>query len=173
MLIVVTGEVGIGKSTVCRKVINLYRGQGYDCGGVISYKDGVGDIIAEDIFLGTTVTLASRRRIYNGPQVGAYFFNPDGIAFGMEALNRAVDLPLIVVDEIGPLELAGDGFSNSTAIISQRQNGNCIVVIRNNLLHSFLPRLGGKPLVFETTTDNRDAIPSQIGQIVCANTYRP
>ena len=166
MLVVLTGKVGVGKSTICRKVIGLCRNRGYSSGGVLTYKDGDGDILARDVHRGTEMTLASRNREHGGPRAGAYSFNPEGLAFGMDALNRGADLPLLVVDEIGPLELAGSGFANAVPLVRHRKTGHCIVVIRSNLLDSFLPQLGGAPLVFETTTSSRDDIPFRIAQIL-------
>lgn len=162
MIIVVTGQVGAGKSTVCRKVIDLYRQQGYECGGIISYKDTDNNIIAEDIRTGIKMILASRNTGYEGLRTGAYYFNPEGLEFGKHLIEKEAGSYLLVVDEIGPLELARAGFSNAITLMNGKKVGNSIVVIRRGLLGDFLPKFKNIPLVFETTLNNRNVIPAQI-----------
>ncbi len=110
--------------------------------------------------------LAGPDGTYEGPRVGRYSFNPEGLAFGIDALNRGRGLPVLVLDEIGPLELAGKGFTDAVHLVREEKAGNQIVVIRKELLSSFMPLFDKKPLVFETTISNRDQLPGQIGQIV-------
>jgi nucleoside-triphosphatase THEP1 len=165
-MFIITGEVGIGKSTVGRKVIGLLRDQEYKCGGVITHKDGNGKIIAEDVLTQTKMTLASHNGDYQGPKVGAYHFNPAGLAFGVDALNKGAGLPLFVVDEIGPLELSGKGFTNAVTLINGRKSGICLVVIRIDSLHTFLPQFDKFPLVYLITPENRNDIPLQIGRML-------
>ena len=38
MVIIVTGDIGAGKTTVCQKVIELARDRGYTCGGILTFK---------------------------------------------------------------------------------------------------------------------------------------
>jgi nucleoside-triphosphatase THEP1 len=166
MFIIITGEVGIGKGTVCRKALGLLPDANCQCGGVITRKDGDGKIIAEDVLTQTRMTLASRNGDYQGPSVGAYHFNPAGLAFGMDALNKGAALPLFVVDEIGPLEVSGRGFANAVTLINGRKSGSCLAVIRVDSLHSFLPRFDELPLIYLVTSENRNDIPLEISQLL-------
>lgn len=166
MFIIITGEVGIGKSTVCRKILGLLRVVRHRPGGVISYRDGNGKIIAEDVLTQTRMTLAGVNGDYQGPQVGRYHFNPAGLAFGVDALNRGAGLPLFVVDEIGPLELSGTGFTNAITLINCRESGSSLAVIRAASLRAFLPGFHKLPLVYLVTEENRDDIPLQIGRML-------
>ena len=166
MVIIVTGAVGIGKTTVCEKVIKIARSQGYSCGGIIAYKTRNEDIIIEDVQTGETEVLASISNIYQGPRTAKYFFNPEGIDFGIQAIDRGTASDILLVDELGHLELSGEGFAK---VIEQTFAGkvkNCIVVIRKELLSAFLPRLGATTSVFETTINNRNQLPGEIGRIL-------
>ena len=64
MLIVVTGAIGIGKSTVCLKLVEILRNQGYTCGGILTYKSAANSILIEDIQSGKKETLASSNNSY-------------------------------------------------------------------------------------------------------------
>jgi nucleoside-triphosphatase THEP1 len=166
MFIIITGEVGIGKSTVCRRTLHLLRDVEDRCGGVITCKDGNGKIIAEDVLTQTRMALASRNGDYQGPRLGAYHFNPAGLAFGVDALNKGAALPLFVVDEIGPLEVSGKGFANAVALINGRKSGSCLAVIRVDSLHLFLPWFDELPLIYVVTLENHNDIPLEIGRLL-------
>jgi len=166
MFIIIAGKVGIGKSTVCRKVLGLLRVVKHRCGGVITYKESDGKVIAEDVLTEARMTLAGLNGDYQGPRVGKYHLNPEGLAFGVDALNKGAGLPLFVVDEIGPLELAGKGFANAIGLINGRESGGCLAVIRTDSLQAFLPRFDRLPLVYSVTLENRNDIPLRIGRML-------
>lgn len=173
MLIIVTGNIGIGKSSVCRKVADYVRSRGHKCGGIITYKANGGSIIVEDIETGNWMTLAGPDGKYDGPRVGNYHFNPEGIAFGIEAIRRGVNASLLVVDELGPLEIGGEGFTNAIVLVRQQETNNQLLVIRKQALDNFMPLFNKAQLVFETTLDTRDQLPVQIGRIVTASLTTP
>lgn len=163
MVIVVTGEIGIGKTTVCRKLVELLRNQGHDCGGILTYKAPDQGIIIEDIESGAVETLASVTNVYDGPRTGKYFFNRQGIEFGVAAINRGAAASVLIVDEIGYLELRGEGFANILGLLKKGKVKDCVLVIRRELLPDFLPQLPAQPLVCEATTNSRNRLPREIG----------
>lgn len=166
MVVIVTGAIGIGKTTVCEKVIKIAQMYGYSCGGIITYKTRDEDIVIKNIRTGTTSDFASTSNIYDGPRTQKYFFNPEGIEFGIQAIEKGISSDVLVVDEIGQLELSGEGFTNVIEQINSCKIKNCILVIRKTLLSDFLPRLGVRTSVFETTIDNRNQLPMEISQIL-------
>ena len=163
MVIVVTGAIGIGKTTVCEKLIETVRRQGHSCGGVISCKVQNEDIVIKDVQTGEIRALASTSSIYQGPRTAKYCFNPEGIAFGVQAIDRGIASDILLVDELGHLELRGEGFTNAVEQIATGKVKNCLLVIRKELLPAFLPQLGAKTLIFETTINNRNQLPGEIG----------
>ena len=166
MVIIVTGAIGIGKTTVCRKLVGLLRNRGYTCGGVLSYKTADKGIIIEDIQSGEKETLASINNVYHGPRTAKYFFNPMGINFGIRAIDKGTSAAILIVDEIGHLELKKEGFAKTLELITLGKIKNCILVIRNELLPAFLLQLPPTPLVFETTINNRNQLPQEIGSVL-------
>ena len=165
MVVIVTGAIGVGKTTVCEEVIKIIRNKGYSCGGIITYKIRNEDIVIKDIRTGTTNHFASTSNIYDGPRTQKYFFNPEGIEFGIQAIEKGISSDVLVVDEIGQLELSGEGFAKSIEQIGTDDIKNCILVIRKTLLSDFLPRLGVRTSVFETTIDNRNQLPMEISRV--------
>ena len=166
MVVIVTGAIGIGKTTVCRKLIEILRNKGYTCGGILTYKAADKGIIIEDIQSGETETLASINNVYQGPRTQKYFFNPKGIDFGIRKIEQGISSSILLVDEIGHLELRGEGFVKILELNKTGKLKHCILVIRRELLHAFLPRLPSTSLVFETTMNNRNELPQEIGSVL-------
>ena len=169
MVIIVTGTIGIGKTTVCRKLVEILRNKGYTCGGILTSKAADKGIIIEDIQSGEKETLASINTVYHGPRTAKYFFNPNGINFGIRAIDKGTSATILIVDEIGHLELRGKGFVKTPELIKAGKVKNCLLVIRKELLPAFLPQLPAKPLVFETTINNRNQLPRKIGLVLFDN----
>lgn len=145
MVIIVTGAIGSGKTTVCQKVVAMARTKGWQCGGVVSYKTPDGGIVVEDVQSGRTMLLASLADECSGPRTGKYSFRPAGIAFGNDALAKGAGFSLLVVDEVGPLELKGEGFASAIELVRAGKTSHSLMVIRTELLPEFLPRLGVPP----------------------------
>ena len=166
MSIIITGAIGIGKTTVCRKLIEVVRREGYTCSGILTYKSAEKSIIIEDIQTSDRETLASTTNLYRGPHTPKYFFNPEGIAFGIRAIDRGVASDLLLIDELGHLELRGEGFAQVLELIRTGKVKMCGLVIRSELLPRFLPKLPAKLLIFDTTTSNRNELPQEIGSVL-------
>ncbi len=162
MIIIVTGDIGIGKTTVCRKLIEILRNEGHTCGGILTYKDVDESIIIEDIQSGEKEVLASTKNVYLGPHTPKYFFNPKAIEFGIRAIDRGSSSDILFGDEIGYLELRGGGFVEILELIKAEKVKNSILVIRKELLSAFSARLGSRPLILETTSNNRNELPEKI-----------
>jgi len=161
MTIIVTGKVGIGKTTVCEKVVAIAERLGYSCGGILTPKSKEGIIIV-DVQTGERKALASTNNIYQGPHIRKYYFNPNGINFGIKAIDKGISLDILFVDEVGYLELKGEGFVKALELIRAGKVKNSILVIRKELLLAFSARLGPKLSIIETTIKNRNELPQKI-----------
>lgn len=106
--LVLTGPSGSGKSTLCGRLADDLRAAGRPCGGVITARrdaqDGRGlDVI--DIRSRTRLPLAEFDRLTGGPVTGRWHFHAEAFATGVAWCLNAPPEALLLVDEIGPLEL--------------------------------------------------------------------
>jgi len=109
-LILITGRSGIGKTSVLLKAVNVLKTRGYKVGGMVSRevrKDGVRvgfEIV--DFETGRRGWLAHVNHP-TGPQVGKYHVNLNdlNIIGARSILNAVANADVVVVDEIGPMEL--------------------------------------------------------------------
>jgi nucleoside-triphosphatase THEP1 len=161
---VITGAIGSGKTTVCRKLVSIARERGRTCGGVLTTRAAGGYLFVQDLLTGARAVLAGRLGAYTGPSTEKFSFNPEGIRFGLGAIARGMAADLVVVDELGPLELDGQGFAPAVARIASREYGDLICVVRRELVWAFLPLLGENALVFVVTQDNRNALPGMAAE---------
>ena len=169
MVVIVTGGIGVGKTTVCQKLVEMVRNQGYTCGGILTYKAADKSIIIEDVQSGEKEALASSNSVYHGPRTARYSFNPEGIDFGIRAIDKGIASDVLIVDEIGHLELGGEGFIKVPELVKAGKVKDCVLVIRKELLSAFLAQLGNKPLIFETTISTRNQLPQKIFASLIAN----
>ncbi|MGQ9788867.1 MAG: nucleoside-triphosphatase [Candidatus Hadarchaeaceae archaeon] len=157
MRIILTGKKGVGKTTVCRRVIEIAREMGLKSVGTITSQQG-DELIVEDIDTGEKSLLAAvanSREIPGGIPHCHFIFSPEGIEFGKRALIKDGDL--LVIDEFGRLELRGIGFSN--ALDAFKRHGNAILVIQDTLKEQLLLELRGTDLqVIDVTEQNREKL---------------
>ena len=177
-----TGEIGSGKTTVCRRIVELARGQGWRPAGMIT--DPVIDehgrkvaLLAEDLWTGERRRLATVEPVAGAiaaaPEEshraealrrGPHIFDPAVFAWTIEQVQRALDRQpaLVIIDEIGPIELElGAGFAPLLAPVA---NGAvpALLVVRQSLRQALAQRLGQPPVVFWVTESTRERLPQDI-----------
>jgi nucleoside-triphosphatase len=116
-----TGNPGIGKTTVLMKIVDVLKTRGFKVGGMITREvREVGERVGFEI-----LDLNSSKRgwlaqvnIGTGPRVGRYRINlKDLEEIGAKSiLDAARHAEVVVIDEIGPLEL----FSNKFRVAVQK-----------------------------------------------------
>jgi nucleoside-triphosphatase len=117
-VLLLTGNPGIGKTTVLMKTVNALKERGICVDGMISreVREG-GKRVGFEI-----LDLSSGRRGWlaqvsqkTGPQVGRYRVNIEDLnAVGAQAIIDAVEkCDVIAIDEIGPMELFSEKFKET------------------------------------------------------------
>jgi len=182
---VLTGDVHIGKTTVCFKLVDWARQHGYAVCGILTqpFFDDQG------VRLGLTVLdLASGERhdlariaptrscshsASDGPRVGPYRFEPAGLRRASAVLERAVaeSSDLLIVDEVGRLELEQSaGLHEVLDLVAASGVPRTLWVVRRTLLDAFQRKLPGlRCVVLEATEANRSALHLEIAQRLFAD----
>jgi len=117
-LLFVTGQPGVGKTTLLLHVVDNLKTKGYKVGGMTSSEvREQGTRIGFEIVnlqTGQKGWLAHiRQRV--GPQVGKYRVNLDDLKnIGADSILNAIEnADITVVDEIGPMELFSQAFKDA------------------------------------------------------------
>jgi len=159
--IAVTGSPGIGKSTLVGKVTAL---AGMRVGGVLArdkrYKERRIGFELLDLASGAVGMLADETG--SGPQLGKYRVHPEDLdGFGARAIENALKCELIVVDEVGPMELTSHRFVSAVenAIASSRP---MLVVLHEWSNHRLAKKIRSTFKVITVTRENRDSLVDEI-----------
>jgi nucleoside-triphosphatase len=142
----VSGQRGAGKTNFCRLLAGYARAAGWKVAGLLSpaiveagIKTG---ILAEDLHSGEAHRLASA--ISEPPfdlQLGRWFFDRAILAWGNRVLEASLPCDLLIVDEIGPLELVrGEGWAAALEILGRPGFDLGLAVVRPELEESFRAR---------------------------------
>lgn len=169
-LALVTGDIGAGKTTIAGRAVALARAQGYVCAGIWSPAHVVGGskagIEAVDLSSGEHRLLARIAAEGTGERMGRYTFDLAVIAWANKVLKQAVAAQpdLLVVDEIGPLELKrSGGLAPVLDPLAAGRVPRALVVVRAWLLDALRARLPDIPAVtFVVDMETRESVPEQI-----------
>jgi len=159
--IAVTGSPGIGKSTLVAKVA---AAAGMRVGGVLArdkrFKDRRIGFELLDLASGAVGMLADETG--SGPQLGKYRIHPEDLdGIGALAIENAIKCDLIVVDEVGPMELTSHRFVSAVemAIASSKP---MLVVLHEWSNHRLAKKIRSTFQVITVTRENRDALVNEI-----------
>jgi nucleoside-triphosphatase len=141
-LVVVSGWRGCGKTTFCEKCAGIAQAAGWRVAGLLSpavFHDGNKTGI-DVIDLGS----GERRRLARLPgnedgnapfRTTGWVFDPDQMRWGNEILAGIEGCDLLVVDELGPLELLNDqGWTAGLAALDGGHYRAALAVVRPELL---------------------------------------
>ena len=115
-LLILTGESGTGKTTLLEWLVDRLKQQGTSVAGVLcpgEMENGIRTSFdlrnistGEETLLGARTTAAEQRR---------FTFSEDGLAAAKSALSckACSDADVVIVDEVGPMEIKGRGFHSS------------------------------------------------------------
>lgn len=137
---IVTGARGVGKSTFCRRIAQLARQAGWNVAGLISLaqiEDGEKTaILVEDVRTGIQQLLAYRvRQNPDDIQYGNWFFSQKTFEWGSQVLHNSLPCDLLIVDELGPLELIYNlGWQTALKTLICLEYRLSLVVIRPELI---------------------------------------
>jgi nucleoside-triphosphatase THEP1 len=143
-MIVVTGEIGAGKTTWCADLIAHVRALGLHAAGVSSpgvFADG--EKIAIDLL---DLAGDEQRRLADRlltpdstSPTPRWKFHPETLAWGDDILSAIDACDLLVIDELGPLELRhSQGWVSALPLLRQGHYRAACVVVRRALLETFL-----------------------------------
>jgi len=160
MIFILTGTVNSGKTTTLDRWITEYRSEGIQPRGILSpaiFRGG--KKISYDVWdLGSDarLPLASEEALEKGERFGRFRFFERGLQLGRQAISKLDEkTKLGVVDEVGPLELAGGGWSDSLRTAISLPPEKLILVVRSHLVDEVAEYFGIDRFQVLTTDSDR------------------
>ena len=169
MIIIITGNRGVGKTTLLLKLIRELKKNGTDPLGIITpaiYNEDNNKVgfYALDIATSEQWELGRSDKLLGGPSYGPFSFSETGFTKANEILKKVLceGFEDVFLDEIGPLEMEkGYGFFPILYLLSSFNiDRNLYLVIRVELIDKFVGRfIADKEYrIIEITPENRNEI---------------
>jgi len=172
--VLLTGPVNSGKTTACDKLREIARANRWKVGGVTIEKEldengKVETLILKDLMAGNRVEVG--RPAVEGEELPEgwfkfhkWIFHREAFIWGNMLLSRPAPMDLIIIDEVGPLEMEGTGFAPAVwGVRAPRM----LYVARSGMAKHLQPNLArGNFSLVELTEENRDDIPKKLANIL-------
>lgn len=169
-MLLLTGSPGVGKTSVLLRMVDSLREEGHIVGGMVSREARV-----DAVRVGFEILdLSSGRKGWlahiahgQGPKVGRYTVNIQDLEdIGVGAIMDAIDKSdVVVVDEIGPMELHSSKFRQ--AIRKALQSSKLVVcVVHRNDVGDFLTEIApnSETKIHTVTLENRKNLHMQLAK---------
>ncbi len=162
-LIVISGKRQEGKTYYVEKLSDILKRRGYKVSGFIAPGKFKGDkrseFIIKNIQTGESKILCSTDSETGQMKTGQFYFSEEGLNFGKEILSRKnlTDTDFVIVDETGPLELRGKGWSSAIEELLNNEELLTVCTVRESLVYDILRRFGvTDALIFDIGNDDSD-----------------
>ncbi len=140
-IIIITGEQSEGKTSFLEKIIPMLKQSGLGIYGFIAkayFENGIKcGYMLHDIYSGSKTNIIQTEDFPGAIKFRRFFFNTEGIDKGRAILDSEIDFDadnILIIDEIGPLELDGGGWAESINKLTTLSQYNMIWIVRKKLV---------------------------------------
>jgi nucleoside-triphosphatase THEP1 len=170
--VIVTGPTSSGKSPLMASVADELMGRGIEVAGFVQpavveagRKIGFG---IRDLATGDSVELARRVATGAGDFGTSFSFSDSGFELGERALRRATSGSILMIDELGPLELRGGGHWPAAArAVAIPGIAGLVVVVRRSLVPALVEALdAGDVVVVDLEAHDGDPVAAVVSALV-------
>src|ERR1035437_2542849 len=172
-VVIITGDIHQGKTTFAQKIVADLHEQKIRIAGFFSVGINENGIRTGfnlvDIGSSRQIELCSDKKNERRLKFGRYYFNSDAISLGNEILNsnNLSDKQLIVIDEVGHLELNGQGWSNAIENITRNNTVPHLWIVRKSLVQKCTRRWNiGNAYIFDITESSIQEVGNKLTEII-------
>ncbi len=162
-VLVVTGEVRQGKTTFVKNLLERLAQEGVPVGGFLAFGIHQGEertgFELYDIQTGAITPLCTTAPMDDALRIGNYYFHAEGMAEGRRLLSaiEAQDKHLVIIDELGPLELGNRGWSDAVDALVRNSLVPQLWVVRKPLVEKMIKKWNvGKIYILDIGRDGID-----------------
>ena len=143
---ILTGSIGDGKTTYTKTLIDLFRNKGTRMGGIISERVMVNsqttgyDLV--NIETGESIIMLRQDEECGSERIGRYTICKGGMERGNEILRSLTSrkIQLIIIDEVGLLELQDKGWTESINQILAESSVNLLITVRTDYVDAVIKK---------------------------------
>ncbi len=145
-IFIITGSVEGGKTIFLKDLAEFLSLFEENVCGFISRgqftNEGNKDFVLYNLSTRKETHLASRIEISSYYQAGKFYFNPEALNAGNEIIQKAINnsSPVLIIDEIGPVELLEEVWYESLINILQNYKGIVVFSTRKRLIEAVMSK---------------------------------
>lgn len=170
-LFVLTGAPGSGKTTVVLRLVEILKRMGFSVGGMYTRE-----VRSSGSRVGFEIVDVATNRVGklawaghgSGPRVGKYVVNlRDLEEVGVKAIESADRFDIVVVDEVGPMELKSHKFREAVKKLLTMDRPTVFTIhyrASDELLDEIRRIASGRIVV--VTLENRDKLPEKLAESI-------
>lgn len=172
-IFIITGKVGSGKSTLLGELTEILKQHGISmdgflCRGELSHGERSGYTMV-NVRDGQEIIFATIDSQKEWPFYGRFWFNPEAFTVGKNIIRKAIDKKskLLIIDEVGPLELEGRGWSKMIDLVADDGKPVQIWVVRESILSRVMERwsIPADRIIYTGQEDKEDTIKKIIADV--------
>jgi len=175
-VVIITGEIQQGKTTFTQKIISELISRRIKMAGFLSIgidEHGIRNgFNLCDIESGKLIELCSDKKEENRLKLGRFYFNQKALEFGNEILksDNVADKQLIVIDEIGPLEVRGQGWCRAIDELTDNFTIPHLWVVRKSLVQKISRKWNiGDAWVFDIADSSLKDVVEKLAELININ----
>ena len=159
---IVTGKIGSGKTTLIQKLIRKFQDENIPLSGIYSVR-----ILENEITTGyDTVNISTGERFSflrvqgeeNQQRIGKFYIDAKGVQKGNAVLMNSTS-ELIIIDEIGKLELEGKGWVNAVEQLVTGSKAHLILSVREEFVKEICEKFRISPeIIFNVEQQNDEKL---------------
>lgn len=159
---VITGNVGAGKTSLIQNIVSKLKAENICVAGIVTTRIIENDVTTGyDILNVATDEKARFLRTFgedNQQRIGKYFIYAEGLKLGEESLT-ASGAKLMVIDEIGKLELEERGWHDALIQTISNSKSDLLLSVREEVINEVLYKYSISPkVIFNVSEQNGDEL---------------
>ncbi len=165
-IILITGEMQAGKSTLCQKLAQRFREKGIFVTGLVTEHPAPHSLVVAALHTNERYLLTCPFESEQGTALTHFRMNPAAMARSAEALPTSFPTQIFILDELGPLELLrGEGWMAVLHLLASEEYKIAFIVVRPTLLAQAIQQLPCDIYtVAHITLENRDSLAETLFQ---------
>ncbi|HEY88991.1 MAG TPA: DUF2478 domain-containing protein [Thermoflexia bacterium] len=165
-IVLITGEMRAGKSTLCQKLVQRCRSKGITVTGLITQHPAPHSLEALALHTTERYLLTYPFESELGTALTHFRMNPAALARSAEALPTSFPTQVFILDELGPLELLrGEGWIAALHLLAGEEYEIAFIVVRPALLAQAVQQLPRNSYtVANITLKNRELLAESLFQ---------
>ena len=174
-VLILTGETNSGKTSTLIRIIEECKKNHIKAAGILSIpiikNKKKYQILAKDIVSEKEQLLATMENIPSQLKTGLYFFHKETFEWCSEIIKDNLEADVIIIDEIGRLELKKEGFFDIFDFIINNFEGVFIITVKKKLLNEVIREFKLQKSTLKETGKDKYVINDVLKTINRSNTH--